>query len=90
MRQLLQAVEYLNTQGIVHRDLKPDNVLVGNHDGNVSIKIADFGLSAKYDQRFFETMSKQCGTIIFMAPEVAAKQEYSKRVDIFSTGIIMY
>jgi calcium/calmodulin-dependent protein kinase I len=35
-------------------------------------------------------MSTQCGTLIYMAPEVAMNQEYSKSVDIWAIGIVMY
>jgi serine/threonine protein kinase len=55
-----------------------------------TIKIADFGLSAKYDHFSFKILDQHCGTLIFMAPEVAFKKEYSKSVDIWSIGIIMY
>ncbi len=55
-----------------------------------TIKLADFGLSAKYDHISFTTLDQHCGTLIYMAPEVALKKEYSRSVDIWSTGIIMY
>lgn len=102
MRQILQAVAYIHSRGIVHRDLKPgmlyqfineyflDNILVGDVDDLSTIKIADFGLSAKYDHVSFTTLDQHCGTLIFMAPEVALKKEYSRSVDIWSIGIIMY
>lgn len=54
------------------------------------IKIADFGLSAKYGQEFMSRMDQHCGTLIYMAPEVAFKKEYSKSVDVFAMGIVMY
>ena len=55
-----------------------------------SIKIADFGLSAKYDHVSIKTMDEHCGTLIFMAPEVALTKDYSRSVDIWSSGIVMY
>ena len=67
-----------------------DNILVGDHNDLSTIKLADFGLSAKYDHSSFTTLDQHCGTLIFMAPEVALKKEYSRSVDIWSTGIIMY
>jgi serine/threonine protein kinase len=67
-----------------------DNILVGDVNDLTTIKVADFGLSAKYDHVSFRTLDQHCGTLIFMAPEVALKKEYSKSVDIWSTGIIMY
>ena len=36
-------------------------------------------------------MDQQCGTITYMAPEVIyLNHEYTKSVDIWATGIIMY
>ena len=64
--------------------------MVGDRDDLQTIKVADFGLSAKYDHDSFTTLDQHCGTLIIMAPEVAFKKEYSRSVVIFSTGIIMY
>lgn len=35
-------------------------------------------------------MDLHCGTLIYMAPEVAFSQEYTKCVDVWSCGIIMH
>ena len=64
--------------------------MIGDVNNLNTIKIADFGLSAKYDHVSFKTLDQHCGTLIFMAPEVAHRKEYSKSVDIWSIGIIMY
>jgi serine/threonine protein kinase len=64
--------------------------LLGDAEDLSTIKIADFGLSAKYDHFSFTTLDQHCGTLIFMAPEVALKKEYSRSVDVWSTGIVMY
>jgi len=66
MRSILQAVAYIHSKGIVHRDLKPgklrcahldiDNILIGDIDDLSTIKLADFGLSAKYDHVSFTTL----------------------------------
>ena len=42
-----------------------------------SIKIADFGLSAKYN--FSKgALDNTCGTLTYMAPEIVMDQEYTK------------
>ena len=35
-------------------------------------------------------MDQQVGTLIFMGPELVLKKRYSRGVDVFATGIIMY
>jgi len=64
--------------------------LIGDVNDLSTIKLGDFGLSAKYEHSSFITLDQHCGTLIFMAPEVALKKEYSRSVDIWSLGIIMY
>ena len=49
MRCILSGIDYVHNMNIVHRDLKPDNILVGDLNNLSTVKIADFGLSAKYN-----------------------------------------
>jgi serine/threonine protein kinase len=53
-----------------------------------SIKVLDFGLSTEN----FESQNylDNCGTLIYMAPEQISNNTYSKSVDIWSVGIILY
>lgn len=46
IKQMLEGIHYLHSQGIVHRDLKIDNILFDGDIRSGEIKIADFGLSA--------------------------------------------
>lgn len=89
MRGILRAVSYLHSRDVLHRDLKPDNVMFLNDDLS-SVKIADFGLSAKFGQYIFaRTFEDMCGTVAFMAPEQILHKNYSKPVDIWSCAIIL-
>ena len=91
MKSILEGVSYLHSKGIVHRDLKPENILLENKGDISKLKIIDFGLTAKYNDACpMSLLDTQWGTILYMAPEVALKQEYSKSIDIWSLGIIMY
>ncbi|CAK83623.1 unnamed protein product (macronuclear) [Paramecium tetraurelia] len=84
IRNILQALTYMHKNNVVHRDLKPENILV-NEDLSC-VKLSDFGLSSVQNQ----LMTKQCGTLIFMAPELLMNKIYSKNVDIWGVGVIMH
>ena len=67
-----------------------ENILIGDKTDFTSIKIADFGLSAKYTVESNGRLDQNCGTLIYMAPEVNSDSDYSKYVDMWSCGIMMY
>jgi len=58
---------------IVHRDIKLENILIDSIDenGNIHIKITDFGLSKKVTKN--GKMNKRLGSTHYMAPEVLNK-----------------
>lgn len=76
---------------IIHRDLKPANLLL-NEDGH--LKVGDFGLSKVKDiQKIAGTyrMTGKTGSMRYMAPEVFLDDpQYDEKVDIYSTGLIMW
>jgi 5'-AMP-activated protein kinase catalytic alpha subunit len=70
----------------VHRDLKPENLLL---DHNNNIKLVDFGLSNTYQPG--ATLKTACGSPCYAAPEMIAGEMYhGDRVDIWSSGVILY
>ena len=87
IRQVLEGIKYLHSQGIAHRDLKPENIMMVS-DESLDVKIADFGLSRMVDSGSF--MSTLCGTPNYVAPEVIQRKGYTNSVDIWSIGVITY
>ncbi len=70
---------------VLHRDLKSANILL---DESYNPKVCDFGLSRLKAQE--RSMTGNCGTVQWMAPEVLANQSYNEKADVFSYGIICW
>jgi len=86
--QILDAVQYLHSEGVVHRDLKPENLLCVDNEDHIHIYVADFGLSRVFQDR--EQLNTYCGSPEYVAPEVLACVPYEKAVDLWSIGVITY
>ena len=70
---------------VLHRDLKSANLLL---DESYTAKVCDFGLSRLKAQE--KSMTGNCGTVQWMAPEILANQPYAEPADVFSFGIILW
>jgi len=84
---LLNAVKYMHSNGIAHRDLKPENILLSKHH-DCDIKIADFGLSTRFNGP--KSLTTMCGTPGYIAPEVLNRKRYDAAADIWSLGVTIY
>ncbi|KAG6833790.1 hypothetical protein H0H87_001222 [Tephrocybe sp. NHM501043] len=92
--ELVLALEHLHKFDIVyrshvglHRDLKPENILL---DATGHVALCDFGLS-KADLRSDELTTTFCGTTEYLAPEILlSEQGYSKIVDFWSLGVLLF
>jgi serine/threonine protein kinase len=89
---LVQAVAYIHRRGVIHRDLKPTNILLDEQDGQLYVRLIDFGIASVQGSAAsppLTTAGNELGTIAYMAPErlsgVAAPSN-----DIYSLGIILY
>ncbi|SCU97541.1 LADA_0H06810g1_1 [Lachancea dasiensis] len=84
--EVLLALKYFHDNGVIYRDLKLENILL-TPEGH--IKIADYGL-CKDEMWFGNKTSTFCGTPEFMAPEILKEQEYTKAVDWWAFGVLLY
>lgn len=83
--EILLALENLHGQNIIYRDLKPENIVLDAHGHAV---LTDMGLAREltYDPMAYTF----CGTPLYVAPEVLANKGYTRAVDWWSYGVILY
>lgn len=85
---ILEAVGYMHENNVAHRDLKPENLLLVSKSDDSEVKIADFGFAKKVYAEC--TLSTQCGTPGYVAPEILQGDKYDQRADMWSVGVILY
>ncbi len=91
-RALLDA----HQRGIVHRDIKPENILVpaAAEDGQLSIKLSDFGIARSVDQSESLAVTQAgslIGTPLYMSPEQCkGGGDIGPPSDIYALGVTMF
>uniref|UniRef100_A0A5K4EUF5 Serine/threonine kinase n=1 Tax=Schistosoma mansoni TaxID=6183 RepID=A0A5K4EUF5_SCHMA len=80
------GIEFLHSKKIVYRDLKLDNLLL---DSEGFVKMADFGL-CKEGMGPDDRTSTFCGTPEFLAPEVLTDSSYTRAVDWWGLGVLIF
>lgn len=88
IKQVGAALVYLHKKGIVHRDLKPENMLFEENHPNSRLCLADFGFAKFVTDE--DWIASPCGTVQYVAPEIANAETYKKSVDMWSLGVVMY
>ncbi|CEG46602.1 tkl protein kinase [Plasmopara halstedii] len=78
---IANGMRYLHSRkpAVIHRDLKSANVLL---DFKGVMKLCDFGL--------VRTKCTNAGTPSYMPPELLMGQSFSKSVDVYMFGILLY
>lgn len=80
-----RGMEYLHAQGVIHRDLKSQNLLLNDE---MRVKVADFGTSC-LETKCQATKGNK-GTYRWMAPEMTKEKPYTRKVDVYSFGIVLW
>lgn len=85
---LFEAIGFCHSKSVAHRNLKPENLLLQSEDDDSAIKIADFGFAKKVLTP--NSLSTQCGTPGYVAPEILEGVSYDTKSDLWSLGVIVY
>lgn len=80
-----RGMEYLHAQGVIHRDLKSQNLLLNDE---MRVKVADFGTSCL--ETACQATKGNKGTYRWMAPEMTKEKPYTRKVDVYSFGIVLW
>eukprot|EP00607_Mallomonas_marina_P008344 CAMPEP_0182420206 /NCGR_PEP_ID=MMETSP1167-20130531/4819_1 /TAXON_ID=2988 /ORGANISM="Mallomonas Sp, Strain CCMP3275" /LENGTH=529 /DNA_ID=CAMNT_0024595831 /DNA_START=329 /DNA_END=1918 /DNA_ORIENTATION=+ len=88
--QILEAIEFIHSQGVIHRDIKPANILL---DKNLNVKLCDFGFARLVENSDNDVDSKDEPLTEYMvtrwyrAPELFLNPgRYGKANDIWSVA----
>jgi len=95
MIDMANALAYIHQQKVIHRDLKPENFAI-NDAGQ--FQIIDFGFARKlpgedmgnHTHNRTYNLTGCTGSLRYMAPEVAAYEQYNEKADVYSSALLMY
>lgn len=85
--ELMITFEFMHDKNIIYRDLKAENILLDDHG---HIKLTDFGLARRMENSGTDENLSFCGSPIYIAPETLMKKQYSRKVDFYALGVLLY
>ncbi|GAA5903894.1 hypothetical protein JCM6882_001342 [Rhodosporidiobolus microsporus] len=84
--ELLSALDCLHQMDVVYRDLKPENILL---DCTGHLILCDFGLT-KLNMAENQRTNTFAGTPEYLAPELILGDGYTRTVDWWTLGVLLY
>ena len=94
LRGVLLGLRHAHERGVVHRDIKPDNVFLTRKDGELVVKILDFGIAKLFAGNADDPASTRAGLTVgtpaYLSPEPAVGGEIKPASDLYSTTIVLF
>jgi serine/threonine-protein kinase len=93
LTQLCRAVAKAHVLGIVHRDIKPHNIFLVDWDGDLFVKVLDFGVAKhEADESLSMTSTGMAvGTPHYMSPEqIVSSRNVTSATDLWAIGAVAY
>jgi serine/threonine protein kinase len=94
MRGVMQGLRHAHERGVVHRDIKPDNIFLARKDGELVVKILDFGIAklraGGADDPASTRAGLTVGTPAYLSPEQAVGGEITPASDIYSSTVVLF
>ncbi|AVP99545.1 hypothetical protein C7S18_21255 [Ahniella affigens] len=95
--QVCEGVQHAHQKGVIHRDLKPSNLLVADYQGQLLVKVIDFGIAKSIDSAGrgdvgTTQIGVPIGTPAYMSPEQAAgdPSAIDTRTDVYALGVVLF
>lgn len=84
IKSLLSGLSYLHSLNppIIHRNIRPENLFIVGEE----LKLFGFENAASGEE-FRNTI---CGSSEYISPEMANKDGYDEKVDVWAVGVVMY
>jgi len=94
IRGVLLGLRHAHERGVVHRDIKPDNIFLAVKDGELVVKILDFGIAKLYagsgDDPATTRAGLTVGTPAYLSPEQAVGGAITPASDLYSASIVLF
>jgi serine/threonine-protein kinase len=88
-----KALGKAHALGVVHRDIKPDNIFLTDSDGDLFVKVLDFGIAKRKGDEVFAATSTgvAVGTPHYMSPEqLMSAKDAIPATDLWAVAIATY
>ena len=94
MRGVLRGLRHAHDRDVVHRDIKPDNIFLACKDGELAVKLLDFGiaklLAGPGGDVVLTSAGVTMGTPAYLSPEQAIGGAITPATDLYSATVVLF